>query len=475
MDQATLIQTVVQQVLQQLNQTPAAPSVSTSGGGVGGGKDGLFDNVDAAVIAAKAAFRKLSAGGLDMRDGIIKLIKKLVVENSKQWGRIELEETKVGRLDHKITKLEILPGVPGVEYLRTAAHSGDDGITLDELAPWGVIGAITPVTHSIPTLTANAVSMIAAGNAVIFNPHPSGANCAALAVQTYNRAIAARFGIENLLCIIIPPTLRTAEEIFRHDDIPLLVATGGPGVARAAMKQTKRAIVAGPGNPPVVIDETADLDNAARSIITGGGFDNNLLCIGEKEVFVVESVFDQMMAAMERAGAVRLTASQIAALTKAAFVTENGHTHVSKDFVGKDCSVLSQAAGMSLLNKNVDLLFGETDESNPFVPEEQMMPFVPFVRVPHVDRAIELAIKHEHGFGHTAIIHSNNLNTITRMGKVMNTTLFVVNGPSTAGLGIGGEGYLSYSIATPTGEGITTPLSFTRFRRATIAGALRVI
>lgn len=473
MDQTSLIQTVVQQVLQQLNQTPVAPSVSTSGGG--GGKDGVFDNVDAAVVAAKAAFRKLSAGGLDMRDGIIKLIKKLVVENSKQWGRIELEETKVGRLDHKIAKLEILPGVPGVEYLRTVAHSGDDGITLDEFAPWGVIGAITPVTHSIPTLTANAVSMIAAGNAIIFNPHPSGANCAALAVQTYNRAIAARFGIENLLCIISPPTLRTAEEIFRHDDIPLLVATGGPGVARAAMKQTKRAIVAGPGNPPVVIDETADLDNAARSIIAGGGFDNNLLCIGEKEVFVVESVFDRMMAAMERAGAVRLTASQIAALTKAAFVTENSHTHVSKDFVGKDCSVLAQAAGMSLLNKNVDLLFGETDESNPFVPEEQMMPFVPFVRVPNVDRAIELAIKHEHGFGHTAIIHSNNLNTITRMGKVMNTTLFVVNGPSTAGLGIGGEGYLSYSIATPTGEGITTPLSFTRFRRVTIAGSLRVI
>ncbi|MHB1155692.1 MAG: aldehyde dehydrogenase [Phycisphaerales bacterium] len=471
MDQATLIQNVVQQVLQQLNQTTAAPVASS----ISAGKDGLFDNVDAAVVAAKAAFRKLAAGGLDMRDGIIKLIKNLVVENSKQWGRIELEETKVGRLDHKIAKLEILPGVPGVEYLRTIAHSGDDGITLDEFAPWGVIGAITPVTHSIPTLTANAVSMIAAGNAVIFNPHPSGANCAALAVQTYNRAIASRFGIENLLCIIIPPTLRTAEEIFRHDDIPLLVATGGPGVARAAMKQPKRAIVAGPGNPPVVIDETADLDNAARSIIAGGGFDNNLLCIGEKEVFVVESVFDRMMDAMSRAGAVRLTASQIDALTKAAFVTENGHTHVSKDFVGKDCSVLAQAAGMSLLNKNVDLLFGETDESNPFVPEEQMMPFVPFVRVPHVDRAIELAIKHEHGFGHTAIIHSNNLNTITRMGKAMNTTLFVVNGPSTAGLGIGGEGYLSYSIATPTGEGITTPLSFTRFRRATIAGSLRVI
>jgi len=241
------------------------------------------------------------------------------------------------------------------------------------------------------------------------------------------------------------------------------------------MKQPKRAIVAGPGNPPVVVDETADLDNAARSIIAGAAFDNNLLCIGEKEVFVVESVFDKMMAAMERAGAVRLNAEQIAKLTQAAFeYGKDGHPHVSKDFVGKDTSVLAQAAGLSLTGR-VDLLFGETDESNPFVPEEQMMPFVPFVRVPNVDRAIELAVKHEHGFGHTAIIHSNNLATITRMGQVMNTTLFAVNGPSTSTLGSGGEGYPSYSIATPTGEGVTTPLTFTRFRRSTMAGSLRII
>lgn len=471
MDQATLIQNVVQEVMRQLGDNgaaaPATPASST-------GRPGVFEKVDDAVRAATAAQHKLSDAGVDGRDGIVKLIKKLVVENKNEWARIELEETKVGRLDHKIVKLEILPDVPGVEYLKTAAHSGDEGVTLDEFAPWGVIGVITPVTHSIPTLTANAVNMIAAGNALIINPHPSGASCAAVAVEVYNRAIAQQFGIENLICIIDPPTLRTAEEIFRHPDIPLLVATGGPAVARAAMKQTKRAIVAGPGNPPVVVDDTADFDNAAKSIIAGGGFDNNLLCIGEKEVFVVESVFDSLMDAMQRAGAVRLNAGQIDRLTAAAFDTSGEHIHVKKEFIGRDTTVLAEAAGISLSSR-VDLLYGETDEANPFVPEEQMMPFVPFVRVPNVDRAIELAVKHEHGFGHTAIIHSNNFATITRMGRAMNTTLFVVNGPSTAGLGIGGEGYLSYSIATPTGEGITTPLTFTRFRRNAISGALRII
>jgi aldehyde dehydrogenase len=309
---------------------------------------------------------------------------------------------------------------------------------------------------------------------MVINPHPSGANCAAVAVQAYNQAIRQQFGIENLITIINPPTLRTAEEVFKHPDVPLLVATGGPGVARAAMKQPKRAIVAGPGNPPVVVDQTADLDKAARSIIDGGSFDNNLLCIGEKEVFVVDAVFEKMMQVMETAGAVRLNNTQIDRLADAAFDTSGDHPHVRKEMVGKGCDALAEAAGASV-RSGVDLLFGETEESNLFVPEEQMMPFVPFVRVPNVDRAIELAIKHEHGFGHTAIIHSNDLETITRMGRAVNTTLFVVNGPSTAGLGIGGEGYLSYSIATPTGEGITTPLTFTRFRRASVAGALRVI
>jgi aldehyde dehydrogenase len=308
MDQATLIQNVVQEVMRQMGSaTPGASSPLPTAGG----SFGVFTEVDAAVASAADSQRKLAVGGLDMRDGIVKLIKRIVVENKNEWARIEFEETKVGRLDHKVAKLELIPDVPGVEFIKAAAHSGDEGISLDEAAPFGVLGVITPVTHSVPTLTANAISMIASGNAMVINAHPSGANCARLATETYNRAIAQQFGIENLICIIDPPSLRSAEEIFRHPDLPVLVVTGGPAVARAAMKQAKRSIVAGPGNPPVVVDETADLNNAARSIIAGGGFDNNLLCIGEKEVFVVDAVFDQMMAAMERAGAVRLNATEV--------------------------------------------------------------------------------------------------------------------------------------------------------------------
>lgn len=470
MNQQQLISTVVQEVLRQLGSpsgaTAAAPRASSS--------NGLFGTVDDAVEHAWRAQRELARAGVGARDKICKLIKRIVRENANEWGRIELEETKIGRLDHKIVKLQLLDRIPGVEFLASRAHSGDDGISLDEAAPWGVLGVITPVTHSVPTMTANAISMIAAGNAMVVNPHPSGAKCLARAAAVYNEAIKRELNIGPLICVIAEPTLRTAEEVFKHERIPLLVVTGGPGVARAAMKQQKRAIVAGPGNPPVVVDETADLDKAAKAIIAGGAFDNNLLCIGEKEVFVVASVFDKMMAAMRRAGAVELSANHVDKLTAAAIKFEKDHHVVSKDFIGKDPKVLGAAVGLNIAD-GVELLVGETQESNPFVPEEQMMPFVPFVRVPDFDHALELAIKHEHGFGHTAIIHSNNLERITRMGQAMNTTLFIVNGPCTAALGAGGEGYPSYSIATPTGEGVTNPMTFTRFRRLSVSGSLRIV
>ena len=466
---AQLIESVVREVVSRLG------SASTSPNGHGASATGRHESVDAAVDTAERAQRQLAAAGLDVRDRICKLIARLCIEHKHDWAKVELDETGLGRLDHKVAKLELMSLVPGVEFLKTVAYSGDEGIGLDEAAPWGVLGVITPVTHSIPTMTANAINMLAAGNAMVVNAHPSGAKCAALAAETYNRAIKAEFGIDPLINVMDPPTLRTAEEIFKHERVPLLVATGGPAVARAAMKQPKRAIVAGPGNPPVVVDETADLDRAARSIIDGAAFDNNLLCIGEKEVFVVKSVFEAMMAAMEKAGAVRLNGGQIDRLARAAFdVKPDGHAAVKKEFVGKDCPVLAEAAGVSL-SRSTDLLFGETDEANVFVPEEQMMPFVPFVAVRDFDEALRLSIKHEHGFGHTAIIHSNHLAHITEMGRAMNTTIFVANGPCTAGLGLGGEGYPSYSIATPTGEGITSPMTFTRFRRGGVSNALRFV
>jgi aldehyde dehydrogenase len=313
---------------------------------------------------------------------------------------------------------------------------------------------------------------------LVVNPHPSGKRVAVEGVRRFNQAIHRDLGIDNLICVIAEPTIESADALFAHRGIKLICVTGGPAVAKAAMRSSKRAVVAGPGNPPVVVDETADLDRAARCIIQGGAYDNNLLCIAEKEVFVVAEVFDAMLHAMEKAGAVRLNAREIDALTKVAITSvgegADKHDVAAKDFIGKDAAVLAAAIGKTV-PAGTELLFGETDESNPFVPVEQMMPFVPFVRCRDVDEAIAKAKHYEHGFRHTAIIHSNNVRNMTKMGRALDTTLFVKNGPCMAALGLGGEGYLSFSIATPTGEGVTTPLTFTRERRCSLIDDLRIL
>jgi aldehyde dehydrogenase len=465
------IRDVVQQVLSQLGRSPHFP---ISSNGQRDGAWGVFKSVDQAVDAANEAFRKLSDAGMDARRKIVDIVKRITSEQAEELGRLELEETKIGRLDHKIEKLQIVKLVPGVEFIRTDCYSGDHGLTLTEFAPFGVICGITPVTHSLPTLAGNVISMVAGGNTVVFNAHPGGAKIAAEGVRRFNQAIHKETGLENVVTIVDPPTLETAGQLFAHRGVRVLCVTGGPAVARAAMESRKKAVVAGPGNPPVLVDDSACLTNAATSIVKGASYDNNLLCIGEKEVFAVETIFSKLLDEVSRRGGYRLDARQIEQLSSIAFKPGQDHPVLNRDLIGKDAAVLAEQIGVRV-PAGTQILFGETDESNPFVSEEQMMPFIPFVRCRDFRHGVELARRHEHGYRHTSIIHSRNVRHMTIMGREMDTTLFIKNGPCMAGLGLGGEGFLSYSIATPTGEGVTTPLTFTRQRRCTLVDDLHIL
>jgi aldehyde dehydrogenase len=497
----TLIREIVDEVLGRLGGTAApgaqAPStraaLSANGApaekpcgcgarhsGNGAGKYGVFATAAEACDAAQGAFLQLQKKGVTARAKVVEIIKTMAEANAVEWGRIELEETKIGRLDHKIEKLQIIKLVPGVEWLRPQARSGDHGITLEEFTPFGVVGAVTPSTHSVPTLSGNIVNIVAAGNSVVFNAHPAAARCAAMAVREYNKAIQRETGIENLVCIIEEPSFDSFKEMCAHEAVRLLCVTGGPGVVKAAMQTGKRAICAGPGNPPVLVDDTACMTRAAKSIIQGGAYDNNLLCIGEKEVFALDKIADKLMGELEKNGAVRLNASQLERLSKACFTFKEGHgagcgpePSVNKDYIGKDAAVLAQAAGVNVPS-GTQLLFAETDADHPFVKEEQMMPFVPVVRVRSIEEGIQEALAAEHNYKHTSIIHSHDVEHMTAMARALDTTLFIKNGPCMAGLGLGGEGYLSYSIATPTGEGVTNPATFTRVRRCVMVDNLRI-
>jgi aldehyde dehydrogenase len=479
---AEIAKEVVARLRVQLQQPQApavhaAPAVKSAAA-----RDGVFSTVDEAAEAAFEAQKKVAAMSLEERGRMIEIMRRICMDRREELGRMEMEETKVGRLDHKILKLTNMRYVLGVEAMRSSgssARSDNTGLCIIERAPWGVIGMMLPVTHSVPTMVSNATNILAAGNTAVFGPHPSGAKVAQYALQLFNREIERECGVANVLTTIQEPSIEAAEQIFNHPKIALLCVTGGPAVVKAASKSGKRVIAGGPGNPPVVVDETADLDRAAKCIIEGAAFDNNLLCIGEKEIFVVASVADKFIEAMKRAGAYQLDRAAIEKLTKAAFTFEGGgggcaRAHVKKDLVGKDVAVLAAAAGVRV-PANTQLLFGETDENHPFVVEEQMMPFIPVVRVNCVDAGIAAAVKAEHGYRHTAIMHSQNVERVTRMARAMNTTLFIHNAASPASLGVGGPGYFSHTIATPTGEGITTPLTFTRERQIVVGSALRII
>ncbi len=448
---------------------PAAPGLG----------DGIFATVDEAVNAASEAQKKVEAMSLADRKRLTDIVVRICMDRREELGKMEMDETKVGRLDHKIQKLTNMRFVLSVGAMRSEARSDSTGLCIIEHAPWGVIGMLTPVTHSVPTLASNAINVIAAGNTAVFGPHPSGKRVAQYALQLFNREFEREMGVTNVLTTVLEPTLESAEQIFHHPKVALLAVTGGPAVVKAAAQSGKRVIAAGPGNPPVVVDCTADLDRAAKCIVAGASYDNNLLCTGEKEVFVVASVADAFIAAMQRNSAFQLDAAAIDRLTRAAFTFEGdgggcARAHVKKAFVGKDPSVLAAAASVSI-PPDTQLLFGETDENHPFVVEEQMMPFIPIVRVKDVDAAIVASVKAEHGYRHTAVIHTRNVDTATRFARAMNTTLLVQNAASPAALGVGGPGYFSHSIATPTGEGITTPLTFTRERQMVVGNALRIV
>jgi len=402
--------------------------------------DGVFDRMEDAIDAAEEAFRAYARMTLDHRNRVVEALRRAGLQNKEMISRETWQETGMGRVEHKMMKFDLVAErTPGVEFLKTWAQSGDHGLTVEEWAPYGVIAAVTPSTHPVPTLLNNAISLLAAGNSAVFNAHPASKQVFAKAVAIFNRAMVQAGGPPNLITTVKEPTIESADLMFKHPKTRLILVTGGPGVVKAALNVPKKAITAGPGNPPVVVDETADIPRAARGIIAGGAFDNNIVCIGEKEVFVVDSVADQLKREMIAQGCVELNASQIEALAQAAFPRKgSGHVVLNRDFVGRNASVLAKAIGLSIPD-SVPLLIGETPNEHLWVQEEQMMPFMPIVRCRDVHQAIDWALEAEHGYRHTAIMHSKNIESMSIMAQRCDCSLFIKNERSVAG-GAGGRG-----------------------------------
>lgn len=440
--------------------------------------NGLFATVDDAIIAAQNAFQDFQTMPLSVRTKVVKAMRQAGTDNAVLLAQLAHSETGMGRTEDKITKNWMNATLtPGPEYLTTEAFSGDDGLTIVEYAPFGVIGSIIPSTNPTSTVINNSISMVSAGNAIVFNAHPSAQRASNTTIQLLNEAIVSAGGPPNLLTACIAPTIETATAIMHDPRINLLVVTGGAGVVRAAMQSGKRAICAGPGNPPVVVDATADVEQAGRDIVRGASFDNNIICTTEKNTFAVDSIVGGLIDAMAAYGGYVITSWQLRRLWNAVCREDHGPGQIAlmnKEFIGKNASVLLREIGVRV-GPEVRLIVAEVEPEHPLVWTEQMMPLMPVVRMPDVYSAIDLAQRSEHGYRHTAIIHSKNVDHMTHMARMMNCSIFVKNGPCFAGLGVEGEGYCSYTIASPTGEGLTTCRTFSRLRRCALRDGFRIV
>lgn len=435
---------------------------------------GIFETMDAAVEASYVAQKQLLNASMTDRQKYVDTIKATILkkENLELISRMSVEETEIGKYEHKLIKNRVAAEkTPGIEDLTTEAMTGDNGLTLVEYCPFGVIGAITPTTNPTETIICNSISMIAGGNTVVFSPHPRAKNVSIKLVTMLNKALEEAGAPDNLIATVKEPSIENTNIMMEHPKIRMLVATGGPAIVNKVMSTGKKAIGAGAGNPPVVVDETADIEKAAIDIVNGCSFDNNVPCIAEKEVFAVDQVCDYLIHYMKLNGAYEIKDRDLIQKLLDLVTNENGGPKVS--FVGKSAPYILNKLGISV-DENIKVIIMEVEKNHHFVLEEMMMPILPIVRTKDVDEAIECAYVAEHGNRHTAIMHSKNVDKLTKMARLLETTIFVKNSPSYAGIGVGGEGTTTFTIAGPTGEGLTTARSFCRKRRCVMVDAFNI-
>ena len=452
------VKAIVEKVLQRLDRgKPAGKDMTPPRSGEASplqlpeSLSGALKSPDAAVEAASKAYEAYRTATLERRRAIIDALRRTALAENERWSCAAVEETGLGRVEDKVAKNRLAAEkTPGVEDLLPTAVSGDRGLTLEELAPWGVIGAIAPCTNPVATVVNNTISMLAGGNAVVFSAHPAAARVTIDCVKHLNAAVVSADGPANLIATMENASIEAAQALMKHPGVALLVVTGGPAVVRAAFACGKKVIAAGPGNPPAVVDE--------------------------KEIICVESVAGELKAELVKAGAFELSRKDWARLAETALAAPGSPSEegtANRTYVGKDAGVLLTAIGMD--GPAPRLLFADVSADDPFVWTEQLMPAVPLVRVRSADEAIEFARRVEGGRRHTAVMHSRNIEKLSAMARAMDCSIFVKNGTGVAGIGQGGEGHTSFTIAGPTGEGVTSARSFVRRRRCVLVDYFRIV
>jgi acyl-CoA reductase-like NAD-dependent aldehyde dehydrogenase len=466
------VELIVEKVLESLSSSSRGSSTNNASPD---GSGGVFQEMEDAIQAASRAHQALVRLPLATREKIIQTIRDVGWANREEYGRMELAETDLGAVNGTVLKLEVACGVPGMEDLASEVYTGDRGVTINERLPVGVIASINAVTNAAPTIIHNGIMMLAGGNTVVHNPHPKTKIISARVIQDVNAAIVAAGGPSDCMTTVAEPDIPTAQYLMTHPRIDMISVTGGHRVVEFATKTGKRVIAGGPGNPPVVVDESADLDHAARCIIRGASFSNCTPCSSEKEIFVVESVADKLKSLLVHHGAYELSKAHAEALLKEIFKEiRPGRvpSTINMDYIGKPPHVILKRAIDLDVPPETQIAILETDKDHPLIWTEQIMPILPFVRCRDAKEAMTMGVAAEQGLRHTIVFHSNNLKNLAYMSSIADASQFVKNASSIGGIGVEGEGFKSLHIATG-GEGLVRPRVYSLIRRCVLTDDFR--
>ena len=434
------------------------------------GKRGIFSELESAVSAAVKAQNEYKEVSKEKRRELIEAVRNISVDNAERLGRMAVDITGLGRWQDKKDKIiNSATLTPGLEDIKTEVLDGDQGVTLIEKVPVGFVVLIAPTTHPIAQIVNHAICMLAAGNSTFICPHPRAQEVTREIIRLINDAIEEAGGPKNLVVALDRVSLEIVETVVKHPETDMIMAAGGPAVVEMALTSGKKAIAAGPGNPPVLVDETANIAKAAEDIVNGAVFDNNILCIAEKEIFAVNSIADQLLKELEKNNFYVLKGDEINKVTE---LVVKDKDHANPDYVGKDAELILKDAGINVSGEIRGAVM-DVSFDHPLVMIEQMLPVLPLVRVNSYAEGLDKSLVAEQHFGHTAMFHSNNLERIADFSRKMEVTISVINGPSYAGLDVEGDSNYTHSIAEPTFEGICTPENYTREIRTSICGGIQ--
>lgn len=427
-----------------------------------------------AARQAKEAQRKFNSYSQEEIDRIVAAMCEAAKANAEWLARMAVDETKFGIFEDKVKKnLFASQGV--YDYIKDMKTTGilrEDPVkkVIEVGAPMGVVMGIIPSTNPTSTTIYKALVSVKAGNAIVFAPHPNACRCINAAAQVLHEAAVKAGAPEGLIGCLSKVTMAATNELMKHDDVSVILATGGPGLVKAAYSAGKPAFGVGAGNCPAFIERTADVKKAVADIITGKTFDNGVICASENSILVDEPIKEQVEAELKAQGAYFLSKDEVEKVSKTVMTPKGG---MNPGLVGRNAKVIADKAGINI-PEGTRILVAPLEGYGPGFPlsYEKLTTILAYYVVKNWEEGCLLAIDllNLMGAGHSFSIHSQDEEVIREFFRKPVSRIMVNTPASLGGIGLstGLAPALTLGCGTMTGSSTSdnvTPMNLINIKR----------